>query len=148
MKFLEGRETKNFKNFKKPSLAERSLKNSSFRREKMSKRRLFYVSFGKRSPIEVFEVVEVFLGLKHIGETLCFVKTSRENVYVFYPRKNFRNFKNFKQAYFQKRSLKNASFGVEIAHRKRLKKASFRKRSPVEVFEVVGFSSNKKLHRR
>ena len=66
----------------------------------------------------------------------------------FLPPKNFRNFKNFIQPCFRKRSLKNASFDVEITHRKRLKKASFPKRSPVEVFEVVEVFQRIKLHKK
>ena len=64
----------------------------------------------------------------------------------FYSRRNFRNFINFKQAYFPKRSKKYGSFAIQENEKTRQNYGSLAKRSPIEVFEVVEVFPRKKLH--
>jgi len=147
MKFFERQKTKNFKNFKLASLVKRTVFWGSFNYEKIYKRSLFCVSFSKRTLIEVYEVVEVFPRLKHIGKSTLFMKNSRQILYVFYVQKNFRNFKNFKLASFLQRSKIWASFGFEELEKGGRKYGSLAKISPIEVYEVVAFLGIEKLHR-
>lgn len=64
----------------------------------------------------------------------------------FYSRRNFRNFINFKQSYFPKRSQNYGSLTIQENEKTRKNYGSLAKRSPIEVFEVVEVSTRIKLH--
>ena len=66
----------------------------------------------------------------------------------FYSRRNFRNFINFKQAYFPKRSQKYGSLAIQENEKTRRNHGSLAKRTSIEVFEVVEVFPRKNFIRR